>query len=46
MRELNEIILNQLIDKIVICNAIKDPVSGERLQKIDIYYKFSGIIQA
>lgn len=38
MRELTKTILNELIDKVVVFDA------GKRVQRIDIYYRFVGLI--
>lgn len=40
--ELDEIILNELIEKIIIHEC--EYIDGKRVQKIDIYYRFVGII--
>ncbi len=40
--ELNAAILNTLIDKIVVHEA--EIIDGERVQKLDVYYKFVGIL--
>jgi len=34
--------LNELIDKVVVYDAEK--INGKRLQRIDIYYRFVGLI--
>ncbi|MCX7842864.1 MAG: recombinase family protein [Clostridia bacterium] len=43
--ELNAKILNELIDKIVVHHKTVNEV-GERVQKIEIFYKFVGLLQA
>jgi hypothetical protein len=43
IKELDAVILNELIDKIVIHEC--EYVDGERTQKIDIYYNFVGLLQ-
>ena len=43
IKELDAVILNELIDKIVIHEC--EYVNGERTQKIDIYYNFVGLLQ-
>ncbi len=40
--ELNAAILNTLIDKIVVHEA--EIIDGEKVQKLDVYYKFVGIL--
>lgn len=42
MKELTKPILNELIDKVVVFDAEK--VNGKRVQRIDIYYRFVGLI--
>lgn len=42
MKELTKSILNELIDKVVVYDAEK--VGGKRVQRIDIYYRFVGLI--
>lgn len=42
MKELTKPILNELIDKVVVYDAEK--VNGKRVQRIDIYYRFIGLI--
>ncbi|WP_234032668.1 DUF4368 domain-containing protein [Paenibacillus faecalis] len=42
MKELTKPILNELIDKVIIFDAEK--VGGKRMQRIDIYYRFVGLI--
>ncbi|MFF2016568.1 DUF4368 domain-containing protein [Paenibacillus sp. NPDC058177] len=42
MKELTKPILNELIDKAVVYDAEK--VDGKRVQRIDIYYRFDGLI--
>ncbi|WP_205510253.1 DUF4368 domain-containing protein [Paenibacillus elgii] len=41
-KELTKPILNELIDKVVVFDAEK--VNGKRVQRIDIYYRFVGLI--
>ncbi len=43
LTELTAPLLNELIDKIVVHEATKDE-NGERVQVIDIYYRFVGIV--
>ena len=40
IKELNKTVLNELIDKIGVHKAEK--IDGERVQKVDIYYRFVG----
>lgn len=42
MQELTKPILNELIDKVVVFDAEK--INGKRVQRIDIYYRFVGLI--
>ncbi|WP_206105513.1 DUF4368 domain-containing protein [Paenibacillus thalictri] len=42
MKELTKAILNELIDKVVVYDAEK--INGKRVQRIDIYYRFIGLI--
>ncbi|MNR43996.1 hypothetical protein D3C85_1626820 [compost metagenome] len=42
MKELTKPILNELIDKVVVFDAEK--VNGKRVQCIDIYYRFVGLL--
>ncbi len=42
MKELTKGILNELIDKVVVYDAEK--VNGKRVQRIDIYYRFVGLL--
>lgn len=42
MKELTKPILNELIDKVVMYDAEK--INGKRVQRIDIYYRFVGLI--
>jgi site-specific DNA recombinase len=42
MKELTKPVLNELIDKVVVFNAEK--VNGKREQRIDIHYRFVGLI--
>lgn len=42
MQELTKQILNELIDKVVVYDAEK--INGKRVQRIDIYYRFVGLI--
>jgi len=42
MKELTKPILNELIDKVVVFDAEK--INGKRVQRIDIYYRFVGLI--
>ncbi|MNI65055.1 hypothetical protein D3C73_1205380 [compost metagenome] len=42
MKELTKPILNELIDRVVVYDAEK--VGGKRVQRIDIYYRFVGLI--
>lgn len=42
MKELTKSILNELIDKVVVYDAEK--INGKRVQRIDIYYRFVGLI--
>ena len=42
LQELNARILNELIDRIVIHE--KEIINGEKFQRVDIYYKFVGLI--
>jgi len=42
MKELTKPILNELIDKVVVYDAEK--ANGKRVQRIDIYYRFVGLI--
>ncbi|MBT2289155.1 DUF4368 domain-containing protein [Paenibacillus albidus] len=42
MKELTKPILNELIEKVVVYDAEK--VGGKRIQRIDIYYRFVGLI--
>ncbi|CAM3279435.1 MULTISPECIES: recombinase family protein [Paenibacillus] len=42
MKELSKPILNELIDKVVVFDAEK--VNGKRVQRIDIYYRFVGLL--
>lgn len=42
MQELTKPVLNELIDKVVVFNAEK--VNGKREQRIDIHYRFVGLI--
>lgn len=43
LTELTAPLLNELIDKIVVHEATKDE-NGKRVQDIDIYYRFVGMI--
>ena len=43
LTELTAPLLNELIDKIVVHEATKDK-GGNRLQDVDIYYRFVGMI--
>ena len=43
LTELTAPLLNELIDKIVVHEATKDE-NGKRIQDIDIYYRFVGMI--
>ena len=43
LTELTAPLLNELIDKIVVHEATKDE-NGKRVQNIDIYYRFVGMI--
>jgi len=40
IKELNKIVLNELIDRIEVHEAEK--IDGKRVQKVDIYYRFVG----
>ncbi|WP_342439418.1 DUF4368 domain-containing protein [Paenibacillus sp. FSL L8-0436] len=42
MKVLTKPILNELIDKVLVYDAEK--VDGKRVQRIDIYYRFVGLI--
>jgi hypothetical protein len=42
LKELDASILNEMIEKILVYDAKE--VNGEKQQRIDIYYKFVGII--
>ncbi len=42
IQELTNPILNELIDKVVVFDAEK--ARGDRVQRIDIYYRFVGLI--
>ncbi|GBG07636.1 recombinase [Paenibacillus agaridevorans] len=42
MKELTKAILNELIDKVVVYDAEK--INGKRVQRIDIYYRFVGLL--
>ncbi|MNO68540.1 hypothetical protein D3C76_593750 [compost metagenome] len=42
MKELTKSILNELIDKVMVYDAKK--INGKRVQRIDIYYRFVGLI--
>ena len=42
LKELNARILNELIERIVIHE--KEIINGEKFQRVDIYYKFVGLI--
>lgn len=42
MKELTKPVLNELIDKVVVYDAEK--INGKRVQRIDIYYRFVGLI--
>ena len=43
IQELTKPILNELIDKVVVFDAEK--ARGDRVQRIDIYYRFVGLIE-
>jgi len=45
LEELNAKILNELIDKIVVHHKTVNE-AGQKVQKIEIYYKFVGLLQA
>jgi len=42
IQELTKPILNELVDKVVVYDAEK--ARGDRVQRIDIYYRFVGLI--
>ncbi len=43
LTELTAPLLNELIEKIVVHEGVKDD-SGNRTQEVDIYYRFLGMI--
>ncbi len=42
VKELTKLILTELIDKVVVFDAEK--VNGKRMQRIEIYYRFVGLL--